>query len=457
MKFGCSPVCLFQLDHKFEISSSCELRYFSFSGKLKYRLTDTPLISLSVLPPEEAAGRARTTPWQQGYAAAPRGPMNTRAGTYRTNLSGELTYKSFVPAPLPPNPPIRMTEELSKLLVTAHSLLAELNNKAKHIPSIDVFVSMHVVKEALISSQIEGTQATLEDVLDPLLDTNVNRDVADVVNYIKATDFAIGKRQELPLCNRLLRETHAVLMSGARGQEKYPGEFRCTQNWIGSQGCTLKNAKFVPPCPEDMIVAMSDLEKYINDDDETDHLIRISLIHYQFETIHPFVDGNGRIGRLLIILYLIEKNILSEPILYISYFLKKYRSEYYSYMSDIRNNGSYEKWIQFFLRAVIESSKDAINTIDKLFDLRQNNTEKILHFGRLSKNMMKVFNYIEKKPIIDIGITAKELNLSFNTISKIVKNLVETNILAQVSKGKRNRVFAYEAYLEILRTGTIHE
>ena len=227
--------------------------------------------------------------------------MNNRAGQYKSNLSGEMAYKSFVPNPLPPTPPIEMTEDIISLLIKANSQLAVLESVATHIPNIELFVSMYVRKEALMSSQIEGAQATLEDILDPMLDTNTNRNVADVVNYIKATEFAIERLQTLPLCNRLIKETHSVLMKGVRGREKNPGEFRHSQNWIGGQGSTLKNARYIPPAPEDMLCAMYDLEKYINADDDLDALVRAALIHYQFETIHPFLDGNGRVGRLLIL------------------------------------------------------------------------------------------------------------------------------------------------------------
>ena len=277
-----------------------------------------------------------------------------RAGYYRTNLTGEAAYQSFVPSSLPPEPDIEPDQDMIRLLIKANTQITTLNEIAKHIPNMNLFVSMYVRKEALMSSQIEGTQATLEDVFDPMLDTNRNRDVADVVNYIKATEYAILRLETLPLCNRLLRETHAILMENVRGQEKNPGEFRHSQNWIGGQGSTLKTARFIPPNQEDMTIAMSDLEKYINEDNTTDYLIRAALIHYQFETIHPFLDGNGRIGRLLITLYLMEKKLLTTPALYISYFLKRNRIEYYDRMTEVRNKGDYEQWIRFFLQAIYE-------------------------------------------------------------------------------------------------------
>lgn len=380
--------------------------------------------------------------------------MNNRAGYYKQNLSGEMAYKSFVPNPLPPVPPIELSEDIVSLLVKANSQLAVLESIAARIPNVELFISMYVRKEALMSSQIEGTQATLEDILDPMLDTNTNRNIADVVNYIKATEFAITRLQTLPLCNRLIKETHAVLMKGVRGQEKNPGEFRYSQNWIGGQGSTLKNARYIPPSPDDMQNAMSDLEKYINTDDDLDALIQAALIHYQFETIHPFLDGNGRVGRLLITLFLMDKGILTTPALYISYFLKKNRVEYYDRMTEVRTKGNYEQWIIFFLQAIMESAGDAISTIDELITLHDTNTSVISKLGRASKNTMLVFDYLESNPIIDIGKTAEALSITFNTASSAVRRLVDAGILVQTGGGGRNRTFAYEAYLDILRKGT---
>lgn len=380
--------------------------------------------------------------------------MENRAGFYKTNLSGEMAYKSFVPNPLPPVPPIEMSEEVVSLLVKANSRLAVLESVATRIPNVDLFVSMYVRKEALMSSQIEGTQATLEDVLDPMIDVNANRNVADVVNYIKATEFAVKRLKELPLCNRLIKETHEVLMSGVRGQEKNPGEFRYFQNWIGGQGSTLKNARYIPPSPEDMVEAMSDLEKYMNADDDMDALIRAALIHYQFETIHPFRDGNGRVGRLLITMFLLEKNLLTTPALYISYFLKKNRVEYYDRMTEVRAKGNYEQWVKFFLQALLESSEDAIATIDELVVLHDKNLDLISRMGRASRNAMLVFSYIESNPIIDINKTSELLGIAYNTTSGAVNRLVDAGILIQTTNANRNRTFAYEEYLSILRKGT---
>jgi Fic family protein len=380
--------------------------------------------------------------------------MDKKAGTFKTNLSGEMAYKSFVPASLPPNPAIELDSATVELLVKANKQITLLEGIAKHIPNVSLFVSMYVRKEALMSSQIEGTQATLEDVLDPLLEENTNRPVGDVINYIKATDFAINRLKELPLCNRLIKEAHEVLMSGVRGQDKNPGEFRHSQNWIGAAGSTLQNASFIPPSPEDMIQAMSELEKYINSDDELDVLIRAALIHYQFETIHPFLDGNGRIGRLLITLFLMEQNVLTTPALYISYFLKKNRIEYYDRMTEVRTKDNYEQWIKFFLQAFYESAKDATEAIDKLNTLHDKNIVAIEKLGRSAKTAIRLFTYLETNPIIDIQKTAKDLGIAFNTISSAVKNLCEIGVLEQTSTQSRNRTFAYKEYLDILREGT---
>lgn len=380
--------------------------------------------------------------------------MSNRAGFYKSNLSGKMAYKSFVPNPLPPVPPIELTEDIVNLLVKANTQLAVLESIASRMPNVELFISMVVRKEALMSSQIEGTQATLEDVLDPTLDANTNRNVADVINYIKATEYAINRLHTLPLCNRLIKETHAVLMKGVRGQEKSPGEFRYSQNWIGGQGSTLKNARYIPPSPDDMVDAMYDLEKYINVDDELDPLIRAALIHYQFETIHPFLDGNGRVGRLLITLFLMEQKVLTTPALYISYFLKKNRVEYYDRMTEVRTKGNYEQWIKFFLQAIMESAQDAIATIDRLIILHDANVVLISQMGRASKNVMLVFNYLESNPIIEIRKTAETLGVTFNTVSSAVNRSVDAGILTHTSNNNRNRTFAYEAYLNLLRKGT---
>ena len=375
-----------------------------------------------------------------------------RAGEYVKNLSGEMAYQSFRPAPLPPM--LGMDEEMIQTLVQATKSLAALDTLSANIPNMNLFVSMYVRKEALLSSQIEGTQATLEDVLDPLIEKNANQNVADVINYIRATEYALNRLNTLPLCNRLIKETHAVLMEGVRGQEKSPGEFRTSQNWIGAAGSTLKTARYIPPSPEDMVEAMSDMEKYIHAEDPLDVLIQAALIHYQFETIHPFLDGNGRVGRLLITLFLMERGALRTPALYISFYLKKNRIEYYDRMSEVRSKDNYEQWVKFFLRAVQSSAEDASQTIRELASLHERSMAVIDGMGRAKKTAKALFTYLEQNPIIDIRKTTEALGSSFSTVSGAVKRLEEKGILVQTNNASRNRVFAYQEYLDILRKDT---
>ena len=378
----------------------------------------------------------------------------SRAGIYVDNLTGEATYQSFKPNPLPPMPEIEMDEEIVKLLVDANKQLVKLDTASQLISNADLFISMYVRKEALISSQIEGTQCTLDDVLDPEVEANTNLDVSDVINYVKATQYALKRLESLPLCCSLIREIHEVLMENVRGQDKTPGEFRHSQNWIGPANCSLKDARYIPPNVEDMQDAMSDLEKYINENTDYDPLIRVALIHYQFETIHPFLDGNGRIGRLLILLYLMEQGLLAKPVIYISYFLKKNQVEYYDRISEVRRSANFEQWIRFFLEAVSKAASDSLEAIHQLSALHDTNIEKLPKTTRSKDNLRAVFDYIEQYPIIDIKRTAKELDISYNTAASAVKKLVELGILQETTNAARNRVFAYEEYLEILRKDT---
>jgi len=320
-----------------------------------------------------------------------------RAGHYRKNLSGEMTYYSFVPNALPPNPALNVDDEMILLL------------------------------------------------------TKANRSIATLVS---ATLYAIDRLKTLPLCNRLIRESHEVLMKNVRGQYKNPGEFRKSKNWIGGQGSTIQTARYIPPTVQDMTTAMSDLEKFMNADDMTDILIKAALIHYQFETIHPFLDGNGRVGRLLITLFLLDKNFLCTPVFYISYFLKRNRIEYYDRMSEVRLKGNYEQWVKFFLTAADESARDAIDTIKELAILHEKNIALIEQFGRARITTLSVFEYLERSPIIEIGKTARALNLSFNAVSSAVNRLKNIGVLAQVENASRNRIFAYSDYLTILKKGT---
>lgn len=373
-----------------------------------------------------------------------------RAGQYITALGGVASYKAYRPNPLPPFPKIEMDTEMVTLLSKAHNYLGKLDMMSELIPDMNMFLSAYVRKEALLSSQIEGTQATLEDVLNPNVDIAVNLEVNDVINYVNALNFAIEKMKELPVCNRLLCETHRVLMQGVRGQEKNPGEFRHSQNWIGASNSNLKTARYIPPTVEDMQTAMSDLEKFINDYD-MDILLKTALIHYQFETIHPFLDGNGRIGRMLITLILLANGILHRPVLYLSLYLKTNRIEYYDRLSEVRTKGNYEQWIKFFLHGIIETCDDGIKTIKSINSLIKTDEKKLV---KKAEAISKVFDYIKEHPIITIGGAATALNLSFNGVSNAVKKMVEVNILKETTTKARDRVFEYTSYIDILKSGT---
>ncbi|MEX1028542.1 MAG: Fic family protein [Paenibacillaceae bacterium] len=317
-----------------------------------------------------------------------------------------------------------------------------------------IIVAMYVRKEALLSSQIEGTQATLDDILDPDIKENTNLEVQDVVNYIKAVQFAVTRLDELPLCNRLLKEIHIVLMEGVRGQDKNPGEFRRSQNWIGPQGGSLKNAIYIPPTLEIMEQAMSELEKFMNVEDALDPLLKIGLIHYQFETIHPYLDGNGRIGRMLITLWMMLHGLLKYPVLYISYYLKRNRVEYYDRLMDVRHKGHYEQWVRFFLNGIVASAEDACETIQVISKLNIANAAKIAALPRRNKTLIQLFDYVQRNPIIDIAKTSAALGVQYNTVAKAVDTLVNLEILEQVNTNKRNRRFMYAEYLDVLRKGT---
>jgi Fic family protein len=380
--------------------------------------------------------------------------MSGRAGFLKAQLHGDGKYYSFFPSPLPPLPPITIDDEMTNLIIKATEYLAKLESVSTFIPHVALFISMYVRKEALLSSQIEGTQCTLEDIFNPNLDINVNSDVSDVINYVKAINYAITRMNDLPLSNNLIKEIHAILLDGVRGEHKNPGEFRRSQNWIGGEGGSLKNARFIPPNPIDMIEAMSDLEKYMNSDHKLNVLVQSALIHYQFETIHPFLDGNGRIGRLLVTLFLLSENVITSPSLYLSYFLKRNRAEYYDRLTLVRNSGDYEQWIKFFLEAIYDAASDGYKNIMLLAHLHDKNVEKINKLGRAKFSALKLFAYLESNPIIEINKTAQDLQLSFNTISSAVVRLLDLKILVQSDGILRDRRFSYKEYLDILKEGT---
>lgn len=379
----------------------------------------------------------------------------SRSGLFINNLTGSLSYQSFKPSDLPPIPEIVIDDVLDKKIKEAYHLLGKLDGISRFIPNRDLFLSMYVRKEALLSSQIEGTQATLDDIFDPHLRENMNLDVEEVVCYLKALHHANTLLRDLPISIRFIKEIHRILLTSSRGKDKEPGELRKTQNWIGPQGSSLKNARFIPPNLDDMQNSLSSLESYIHKDDSLDPLIKIALIHYQFETIHPFLDGNGRIGRLLISVLLKHYGLLEEDTLYLSYYLKRNRIDYYDRLMDVRLKGHYEAWISFFVEGVIESSEHALNTIESLLNLKQEHLEILTQLqGKTKQTALLLFTYLESHPIIDIKQASIGIKKAFNTVSTAITTFIELGILKQVDGHKRNRIFAYEPYLNILRDGT---
>lgn len=379
----------------------------------------------------------------------------SRSGVFINNLTGDLSYKSFKPSDLSPHPILDIEDNLDLKIKEAYHLLGKLDGVSKLIPNKELFISMYVRKEALLSSQIEGTQATLDDIFDPHIEQNMNLDVEEVIQYLKALHHANDLFASLPISVRFIKEIHRVLLISSRGKDKDPGELRRTQNWIGPQGSSLKNAKFIPPNVNDMNLALSELEKFIHENNEIDPLVKIALIHYQFETIHPFLDGNGRIGRLLITLLLKHYGLLEHDTLYFSYYLKKNRIEYYDRLMDVRLKGHYEAWIKFFIEGIIESSKHALKCIEDLLALRDKNMKLLNQLrGKPKDTALHLFEYLESHPIIDIKQTSMAISKAFNTVSSAVDTFIELGILKQVQGSIRYRIFAYEDYLNILRDGT---
>ena len=374
-----------------------------------------------------------------------------RAGILKRMQSN---YECFVPHDLK-YLKFNIDEEFQNLINRAYLLLGRLDGMATILPDINLFVSMYVQKEAVISSQIEGTQASLIDVLQKDRKNEKIKDTEEIVNYIKATNYAFKRLEELPLCMRLIKETHSILLSGVRGNEKSPGEFRKSQNWIGYAGCTLNTASFVPPAPGEMEKSLTDLEKYIHEDSFIPNLIKIALIHYQFETIHPFLDGNGRMGRLLIVLFLKERGLIEYPVLYLSYFFKKNRNRYYELLNNVRVKGEFEEWIKFFIKGICEISEDAILSIQKIIELKKADIEKIRNIpkGNIS-NLLLIYDYLLRHPFLETEDIRRLSDLSKPTVNKLLETLTELEILELVEEKKRYKQYVYRKYVDILSEGT---
>jgi Fic family protein len=365
-------------------------------------------------------------------------------------------YRAFMPKLLPPHPRLKIEGDLQNLLSKADMALARLDGMAEILPNVDLFIAMFVKKEALLSSQIEGTQASLEDLFEfesgERLD-NVN-DVTDVVNYIKALNHGIERLADLPMSLRLIKEIHALLLKGTRGSARRPGEFKKTQNWIGPPAATLNEATFIPPPPHEAMQAMGDLERYMHDKAKLPPLIDCALLHYQFETIHPFLDGNGRMGRLLITFFLYWKGCLHKPLLYLSYYFKRNRQEYYDRLNMVRNTGNFEQWVEFFLRGIIETSGAAIETARKILEL-QSTHRKLLWEKKISSPIaVGILERLFYTPAVSINETAKQFGVSYQAASTLVNQLEKAGILKEVTGRKRDKRYVYDDYLKILADGT---
>lgn len=376
--------------------------------------------------------------------------VSTRSGRYVRQSTG---YAAFVPAPLPPDPPIVVDDELQALLSRADRALGRLDGSIQTLPNPDLFVFMYVRKEAVLSSQIEGTQSSLNDLLEveaSVFDHEHPQDVGEVLNYVSAMNYGLSRLDELPLSIRIITEIHQQLLGGVRGREKNPGEIRRSQNWIGAGGCSLHNATFVPPPPHEVMILLGSLELFMHEEDHIPILIKIGLIHAQFETIHPFLDGNGRVGRLLITFLLCQKGILSRPVLYLSHFFKRYRQEYYDFLQRTRDLGDWEGWVKFFLTGIAEVSQEATTTARAIVSLREEHRMLVTReFGRAAGNGLVVLEKLYERPIMNVNEIAKMLSVTYAAANQLVQRFCDAGILQEITGQKRNRVFRYTPYIAL--------
>lgn len=381
----------------------------------------------------------------------------SHTGKYTVTSTAGEEVRAFVPRPLPPDPPIGLGANLQLLLEKALLALGRLDSLSTLLPDPTLFLYSYVRKEAVLSSQIEGTQSSLSDLLLFELDETPGvplYDVIEVSNYVAALDHGLKRLHEgFPLSNRLLREIHKVLLSRGRGSKKDPGYFRRSQNWIG--GSRPGNALFVPPPPEAVTDCMSDFERFLHDEQAPlPVLVRAGLAHVQFETIHPFLDGNGRVGRLLITLLLCHAGILHRPTLYLSLFLKQNRDEYYRLLQQVREDGDWEVWLEFFLEGVLQTANGAVTTAQRLVALFEEDRRVIQERGRAAGSALRIHHTMRERPITTLRATSDRTGLSFPAVSSGIKLLVDLGIAKEVTGKKRNRVFAYSRYLAMLEEGT---
>ena len=369
-----------------------------------------------------------------------------RAGQYVRQVAG---YRAFIPANLPPNPPLALDGSLVLALSRADRAVGRLDGLSRTLPNPELFVAMYVRREAVLSSQIEGTQSTLDDVLAYQLarrTLGLPGDVEEVIHYVRAMEYGLDRLQTLPLSLRLIREIHGQLLASGRGAERMPGEFRTSQNWIGSAGGLLRDASFVPPPPHEMGQALDNFERFLHSEHGLPPLIESALAHAQFETIHPFLDGNGRVGRLLVTFLLVHRGVLSRPLLYLSYYLKRHRAGYYDRLTAIRVDGEWEAWLRFFLEGVAETAEEATTTAGAIITLRETHTRDA---QRLGANGLRLLDILYSQPLINVKLVVDRLGVSAPTAGKLIDSFEEIGILAETTGFRRNRVFRYLPYLKL--------
>ena len=373
-----------------------------------------------------------------------------RAGKYVRQPTG---YRAFIPEPLPPKPPVCVDGDLQVLLSQADRALGRLDGSIQTLPHPDLFVYMYVRKEAVLSSQIEGTQSSLQDVLAAearILAPDRPQDVDEVVNYVRAMNHGLARLPDFPVSTRLIREIHAELLRGARGSHLTPGDIRTSQNWIGPGGCTLNEATFVPPPPHEVAQHLSELERFLHADTHLPLLIKIGLAHAQFETIHPFLDGNGRVGRLLITFLLCEQHVLLKPVLYLSHYFKQHRQQYYEHLQAVRDAGTWEDWLSFFLRGVVEVSGQATETARRILNLREQHRLAITeNLGRAAANGYRALEHLYQHPIVSVKEVQELIGTTYPAANDLVTKFVESNILTEITGQARNRKFMYQSYIDL--------
>ena len=373
-----------------------------------------------------------------------------RAGQYLPQPEG---YRAFVPAPLPPVPPVQVLGVVQNALSEADRALGRLDGSVQTLPNADLFVYMYVRKEAVLSSQIEGTQSSLQDLLAAeahILGERRPRDVEEVVNYVRAMNHGLGRLSELPVSVRLIREIHAELVKGVRGSRHTPGELRRSQNWIGPAGCALAQATFVPPPPAEVPAVLGALETFLHHQDDLPLLVKIGLAHAQFETIHPFLDGNGRVGRLLITFLLCERGVLRKPVLYLSHYFKQHRQEYYDRLQAVRDTGDFESWLAFFLTGVAKVSAEAADTARRILELRERHRLAITdRMGRAAGNGHRVLEHLYEQPIVSVAAVRTLIRTTFAGANQIVHRLVDLGVLSEITGQARHRRFRYDAYVRL--------